>query len=323
MPINSLTAQASKRLRKALSMTGLSKESVARETSVSVAQLYAWLNPNNPRFPNAFQLDSLCGVMDVDCTYVLTGRSENRIREYQSALDHVGATRGQIPAICGVVHRCPGSNSPAHYLDETKARQAALDQARQRLRSFVKMKYAKDGPRLLAEALNLQVRKVRRWISAQRPEGFPDPFTLLAICKHLNVDFGDVIHKPVVNISHLLTKEMNYVDCRATVISSNEIYEHSVNMMTIAPDVANVPNIWDFTNSTLKGDLDKLDELYEFVTPRIAQPAKVAFVANVDLTAFISRRYADLFAKQKLLRFETFTDLRRSLQWLELTGRGS
>ena len=186
---------ASIRLRQTYSGSGLSKDFVATVASVSVSQLYSWINPNNPRFPDAIQLDRVCRRLETDASYILTGRYENLIHRYLASLDADGAAaaRGMAAAISNSVLRREGAEPPVYYYEEELSYQDAQDLARKKLRNAIEEKCGKQGAKLISDAIDEPIRKVRRWISARNPAGFPDPFTLISICEYLEIGFDDVI----------------------------------------------------------------------------------------------------------------------------------
>lgn len=114
---------------------------------------------------------------------------------------------------------------------------------------------------------------------------------------------------------HKLHADHNYVDATDRTVETQEIFDYSIEMMGDQPEVASVPNIWDFTNTEIRGDLQILDELFEAIAPRIESDQKVGFVANEMLTVAITKRYSDRFRNHKHLKFETFTSLERCRRW--------
>ena len=118
-----------------------------------------------------------------------------------------------------------------------------------------------------------------------------------------------------MSLTHKLTRNLNVVSCHGQKVSTEEIYNFSIEMMSDSPGVQGVPNIWDFTDSVITGDLGQMDELFEAIGPRIVAPAKVGFVANIVLTVAIAKRYSDMFRTHKYLRFETFTSLAECRRW--------
>lgn len=191
--MSTLVPDASKRLRACLLRSGLSKETVASQQSVSVSQLYSWMNPNNPRFPDCFQLDRICRTLDTDCVYVLSGEYENLIQEFLVGQDKecTAAAKGMVATIATSVLRRPGPRpDPQYYQAEVNSTDAA-NLARSQLRQA--MQQADDLHRI-ATLTGLTVSKLKRWIRPKNPEGFPDPFTLMAIAKALDVGFSDIIN---------------------------------------------------------------------------------------------------------------------------------
>ena len=116
-------------------------------------------------------------------------------------------------------------------------------------------------------------------------------------------------------MTYKLTKELLIVSCTGMKLDGDELYELSMGLFTKRPEIANVPNIWDFTDTEFFGDLSKLDELYEELAASITAPSRVGFVSNNMLTVAISKDYALMFRDHKYLEFHTFRDLKKCIRW--------
>jgi len=184
---------ASKRLRHSLVISGIPKATVAAQQPISISLLYAWTNPANERFPDPFQLDTLCRTLDTECEYVLTGEYGSLIRRHLSGLnrDGVASAKGMVAAYAKTILMLPGPRPPIVTYAEKVDLRAAIEYSRRRLK--IAIESFSGGIKIVSEKTDEPVRKIRRWLSVRKPEGFPDCFVLMDICRILGIGFGDII----------------------------------------------------------------------------------------------------------------------------------
>lgn len=112
-----------------------------------------------------------------------------------------------------------------------------------------------------------------------------------------------------------LNKDYCLISTHDNVVTATDIYNFTLDLVVVNPDVANTPNIWDLSNVEIVGDLNQLKELYLEMAAVISETVKVAFVTNNILTAAIAKYYSDLFRNHRYLHFETFKDMSKAKYW--------
>ena len=116
-------------------------------------------------------------------------------------------------------------------------------------------------------------------------------------------------------MEYTLTKEFCLVSVNCRMAKAEDLTTYSVNMIIENPEVAFVPNIWDFRDVEICGELSSFEDLHDEIAPLIKEHVKVAFVTNLILTGAILKHYSDMFSGHKYLHFETFIDMNICRQW--------
>jgi len=201
--------EPSERLKLSFLKSGLSKSIVSNSIGVSKSHLYAWLNSINPKFPDCFQLDRLCRLLDVDCGFIMSGEHENMIVRYLSGQnsDGVASSKRMVAVLARTILGKKGPNPQPHLYEPDLCQDEVLINAQTRLRTEAIRAFGDNPTARVSKVVDQPIRTVKRWLSPNNAKGFPHPVTLMKFCDAVGKNYGDIVrdHPEVQDLDQYLS----------------------------------------------------------------------------------------------------------------------